>query len=560
MTTATATSVDDRSETTTRWWAILIALLAAAGAALLAPAPWPEGAGEIQVTVLDETTAIPVEVGDPTPIETDGVAIPTGVPIDSRVSVVVSAPGTDLQPDDVAVDLVLPDGTVEVVPVLEVDGSQATATRQPPFLSAVVMAVLAGAIVLWVSEAVPLFVTSLTIPIVLAVGGVGSAREVLAPFFDPIIVLFFAGFLLAEAMHKVELDRVAATRLVAVAGRGPLPLFLALLATSAFMSMWMSNTAAVTVMIPIVLAVTAPLEDLRFQKIAVLGVAYAATAGGVGSAIGTPANPIALRFINELTGRPVTFTDWFAFGLPMLFVFLPAMAAYLWMTGGLRLDPAKLAAASAAGRQEIGRRDPWSRPQLLVLAVFGLVFAGWLTQTWHGISAGIVALAGVVALAVIGKIVPADLGRISWSTLLTFGGGLTLGLAMTTSGTSDWLVTRMEGLAGLPPTLVILAVAMAGLLLTTVASNTASAATLVPLAIPLAGIVGIDPVLLVVVVAIATSIDFALVIGTPPTMLAYSTGMFTSREILRRGVPLDVIGVLILVFVVVPIWDLLGVI
>jgi sodium-dependent dicarboxylate transporter 2/3/5 len=158
------------------------------------------------------------------------------------------------------------------------------------------------------------------------------------------------------------------------------------------------------------------------------------------------------------------------------------------------------------------------------------------------VSPGIVALGGVIVLLAAGKVVPDDLGRISWATLLTFGGGLTLGVFMTESGTSDWLVTRLGDPGSLPSLMAVMAVA------------------LVALAVPLAGVMGIDPVLLVMVVAIATSVDFALVIGTPPTMLAYSTELFTAREILRRGAPLDLIGVLLLVLAVIPLWRLFGLI
>jgi sodium-dependent dicarboxylate transporter 2/3/5 len=191
--------------------------------------------------------------------------------------------------------------------------------------------------------------------------------------------------------------------------------------------------------------------------------------------------------------------------------------------------------------------------------VFLLVLAGWLTQTWHEVHPGVVALAGAVVLMVLGHLQSDDLGNISWPTLLTFGGGLSLGLALIDTGASDWLVTRLAGVSDWPQWLGLAAIACAALAMTTVASNTAAAATLVPLAIPLAGLVGADPVQLVVVVALASSIDFALVIGTPPTMLAYGTGLFNAREILRLGIWLDLIGLALLLTAVTSAWQLLGV-
>ncbi len=175
-----------------------------------------------------------------------------------------------------------------------------------------------------------------------------------------------------------------------------------------------------------------------------------------------------------------------------------------------------------------------------------------------GLDTGIVAIGGVVVLAVLGKVIPSDLGRISWTVLIIFGGGLALGVFLVRSGTADWLATRLGGLADVPAPLAVTVMAVVTLLLTAVASNTASAAMMIPLAIPLAAVIGVDPVLLVVVVAIASSIDFALVIGTPPTMLAYSTKMYSVREIFRIGAPLDAIGILILVTIGIAVWRLLG--
>jgi sodium-dependent dicarboxylate transporter 2/3/5 len=172
---------------------------------------------------------------------------------------------------------------------------------------------------------------------------------------------------------------------------------------------------------------------------------------------------------------------------------------------------------------------------------------------------GIVALGGAVALAVLGRVLPEDLGRISWASLLTFGGGLALGFFVLSTGTSDWIATRLDGLAGIPAPIAILLVASVTLGLTMIASNTAAAAMLIPLAIPLAGITGVDPVLMVLVVAIASSIDFALVIGTPPTMLAYSTRLYTPAQIFRVGIVLDLVGILLLTFGMVWVWSLLGV-
>jgi sodium-dependent dicarboxylate transporter 2/3/5 len=267
-----------------------------------------------------------------------------------------------------------------------------------------------------------------------------------------------------------------------------------------------------------------------------------------------------ISFVEKFTGREISFVGWFGFGLPMVLLFLPLMALYLWVVSGVDPPAERFRHAAQAAHEQRRSAGKLSRDQSEVVAVFGAVVALWLTQGWHGQNTGIIALGGAVAMFVLGRIDADDLSRISWPTLLTFGGGLTLGTFMVTSGTSDWLVTQLVGVSGWSDLLAIAVVAVLSLGLTTVASNTAAAATLIPLAIPLAGLLGIEPVLLAAVVAIATSVDFALVIGTPPTMLAYSTNLFTVREILKKGAALDVVGIALLVLVVVPLWRFLGVV
>ncbi len=547
---------------------LVLAVVAGIGVWIGSPAEWDEGSATIEVLVRDVVAvSVPVVVGDSEPIGPvagDGpigatIALPGGVPNDSPIEAVVGLDDPVAGLGDVTVNLVRDGEDTEVVPVLSQEGSTFNAIRRPPDDIGVVLGLLAAVIILWVSEIVPIFVTALAIPVVLTFAGVSSARAAMAPFFDPIIVLFFAGFLMAEAMRRVELDHLAAVAVVARAGRSPRRLFAAMLAISAFMSMWMSNTASVAVLLPIAIAVTEPLGHQGYRKAVVLGLAYAATIGGVGSAIGTPANLLAIDFLDTVTGREINFIDWFAFGLPMVILFLPVMGAYLWWVSGVKVDHDQFADVQAKAQEELAAAPDLTGRQWAVLAVFGAVLAGWLTQQWHGQSPGMVALTGALVLFAVGLIEAADLQRISWPTLLTFGGGLTLGTFMVETGASDWIVAQLGGLASWPTVLGVAAVAAVTLALTTVASNTGSAATLIPLAIPLAGLIGVGPTLLVAVVAIASSVDFALVIGTPPTMLAYSTDLFTVREILRKGSLLDVVGIVILIAAVVPLWQLFGI-
>lgn len=552
---------------------LAVATVVGSALAFVAPGNWPEGVGTANVEFRGEIAiSAPVAVGssDPVTLRSDDRAtpfeltFPDGVPTSGEIVATIrpenpeplAAPALE----DVTLIITLPDGRDELVPIVNWDGTlqQFEALRRPTRQAAIVLGLLGLVVVLWVTEAIPLFVTSLLIPVGLVFAGVAEAAPATEAFFNPIIVLFFAGFLMAEAMHRSGLDHYVAVAITARAGRNAVTLFGAMIGVTAFMSMWMSNTAATAVLIPIAVAITAPLDDARYRRVLILGIAYAATIGGVGSAIGTPANQLAIEFLDQHGGRSISFVEWFAYGLPMVVLFLPIMSVVLWRRRGLRFDSARFREArevAEAERSRLGRPD---RDQLTVLAVFALVAAGWLTQTFHGIHAGIVALAGAVALFVLGKLLPADLASISWSSLLTFGGGLTLGLFLVDTGTSDFVATRLTGMADWPSLLALLGVALVTLLLTTVASNTASAAILIPLAIPLSAVLGIAPATLVVVIAIASSVDFALVIGTPPTMMAYSTRLFSAGQIFRTGLVLDLVGIALLVGAVTRIWELLG--
>lgn len=553
---------------------IAVAVLAGWALSLLAPADWPSGEGTIVVSqggrpVIEATVAVGGAVTIDLAAIVDDTSyrleLPNGIPVDSLIEATVAVAPTESAAtgpaDDLRIDVILPDGRVERLPVVGYDEDRAVmvARRQPTQSSAFALGLLGLVAVLWVTEAVPLFVTSLAIPVLLVIDGAATAQEATAPFFNPIIVLFFAGFLMAQAMTRSGLDHRIAIAVTARSGSGPKTMFISMLAITAVMSMFMSNTAAAAVLIPIAVAVSAPLEDTRFRSMLVLGIAYAATIGGVGSAIGTPANQLAIEFLDGFGYRSITFVEWFLFGLPMLVVFLPVAGVYLWLTHRPRVNRDRFASAhrsAVAEHRAIVRPD---RDEIIVLLVFCGVMVGWLTQSVHGIHPGIVALAGAVALFVVGRLVPEDLGRISWSSLLTFGGGLTLGYFLVSSGTSDWIATQLDGLGAVPTWAAVMAVAALTVGLTTVASNTASAAILIPLALPIAPVIGVDPVVLVVVVAIASSIDFALVVGTPPTMIAYATGLFTAGTIFRKGILLDLLGIVLLSLGIVQIWHLMGI-
>lgn len=435
-------------------------------------------------------------------------------------------------------------------------------TMRMPINAQIVLALLFVVAGLWLTELVPLAATALLIPIVAVVAGVGGATTVLAAFADPIIMLFLAGFLMAEGMRRTGIDRWVALQILQHASVQPAYLMLTMMGLTAFLSMWMSNTASVAIMMPIALAILSKIPDEQepsgFRKALILAIAYAATLGGIGSAIGTPANMLAMTYLNQYTAAGLAFVDWFAYGVPLVLLLLPLSWLYLLFSFHLRPQQVAVPIQRDHYAQELATLGPLTQPQTLILVIFCGVMALWLTEEWHGIDTAIVALGGAFLLFLLRMIQQEDLQRINWNALLTFGGGLTIGTLLVNTGVSDWVALQLIGLSILPAVVVIFLVASLTLLIGAFISNTACAAMLIPLAIPLAQLLGLDPRLLVVVVAIASSLDFALVVGTPPTMMAYATGFFHTSEIFRRGIIIDLLGVLLLSFVVVWIWWLWG--
>jgi sodium-dependent dicarboxylate transporter 2/3/5 len=452
----------------------------------------------------------------------------------------------------------------QILPPVEKNGDWLDFSMRIPFKTKIATALMLTVAGLWLTEIIPLAAAAFLVPIVLVIARVSSASAVLAPFAHPIIFLFLAGFLLAEAMRRTGFDRLIALTILSKSSSRPASLMLTMMAITAFLSMWMSNTASVAMIIPIALAVIDRIPEAAgqtgFRRALILGVAYAGAIGGIGSAIGTPANILAMTFLSEYSGTNLTFIDWFSYGLPIVLLMVPVIWGFLLLSFKVRTTDVEDYVSPDVYREELAAQGGLQKEQRIVLLVFVLTIALWLSEGWHGISSGIVALIGALILFFSGTLETEDLNRVNWNALLTFGGGLSIGTILVETGFSDWIALKLVGLASLPQALVIFLVAGMTLLIGAFISNTACAAMLIPLAIPLAQLLQIDPRLMVAVVAIGSSIDFALVIGTPPTMLAYSTGLFDTSEIFRRGIILDLIGVVLLSSLIIWIWDVLGVI
>ena len=446
---------------------------------------------------------------------------------------------------------------------------------QPLVSSNSAVMILVVVAILWFSEGISLVATSLLIPILIVLTDIRTPQAALSPFFDPAVVLIFGGFLIGRALTKYELDKRLALLILSNSAGSGSSLILTVMGVTAFLSMWISNTASAAIMIPIALAVISRIRSVetrdKYGKALVLGVAYSATLGGVASLVGSPPNPLAATYINSFLGVQFTFMSWIPFGLPVVLIMLPLIWQWIMFRFKLPKGIEEMHELKELSYKEYLKLGPMPTEQKLVVLVFISTIVLWFTEKlpdfiadaigWsgHGISSAVVALLGGLSLMILRLLDEKDVSSgISWSSLLILGSGITLGGAMIDTGLSSFIAHQMSGLGVFPSFIVVIIIGCIAVLVTMVASNTGAAVILIPIAIPLATGLGIDPLLIVMVIAIAVSMDFALPTGTPPSTIAYSTGKVEMREMVSTGLIVDFISIIVVTVVVVWLWGLLG--
>ena len=503
------------------------------------------------------------------------VPLSTVITTDNPITFVINATGDTINADSIHLVLTNIEGFNVTLRPTRQSGQIFTIEYQPLVNSRAAVMILGVVAILWFTEGISLVATSMLIPVLIVLTNIRQPTEALAPFFDPAVALIFGGFLIGRALTKYELDKRLALLILSRARGAGGSLILVVMAVTAFLSMWISNTASAAIMIPIALAVITRIRDTeirnKYGKALVLGVAYSATLGGVGSLVGSPPNPLAATYINSFLGIQFSFMSWLPFGLPVMLIMLPIIWQWILFRFKIPKDIDEIDDLKEISKKEYLRLGPMSTEQKLVIAIFASVIILWLTEKlpdfvataigWsgHGISSSVVALIGGVSLLILRLLDEKDVSsHISWSSLLILGSGIALGGAMIDTGLSAFLALQMSGLGIFPATIVIVIVGIVAVLVTMVASNTGAAVILIPIAIPLATGLGIDPLLITMVIAIAVSMDFALPTGTPPSTIAFSTGKVNMREMVTTGLIVDLIAVLVVTLLVVWIWGLFG--
>ena len=392
------------------------------------------------------------------------------------------------------------------------------------------LALLATIAWLWLTEALHVSVTALLVPLLAAASGVLAFPEALLQFADPVVFLFLGGFALAAGLQRQGLDRWMAGQVLRRAGASFGRAVRWLFWLTAFLSMWISNTATAAMMLPLALGLLAPLpldEHRRTWMYVLLGVAFSANIGGIGTLVGSPPNAIAAAAVG------MGFAEWMSWGLPLVLVMMPLMEIGLRLVLRPRLDVMVTPPPAPGG---------WTTAQQKMLALFGFTVLLWVfgapLGAVLGFAQGYDAAVALLALVLLHGLRLAgwqDVERSTeWGVLLLFGGGLTLSKALAASGAAAWLATQLGGpLAALPAWVCIALMVLFALLLTEVTSNTASAALLIPLFLGLAP--HVERVPLAVLVAVGTSCTFMLPVATPPNAIVFGSGHVPQRMMILGG-------------------------
>lgn len=390
----------------------------------------------------------------------------------------------------------------------------------------------------WALEIIPLFATSLIVILLQAfllakAGGVIGIAEndytvFLIPFANPVIMLFLGGFVLAKAFQKYKIDRWIAAHLLRLFGTKPFFVLLGFMIATAFLSMWISNTATTALMIAMIFPLLSNLEqDDPYKKALVLAVAFAAMIGGVATPVGTPPNAIAIGFLAE-RGIYLNFLSWMLMATPLAVVLIVITCVLLYC-----LFPARKRFLDF----RLGEGGPFSGRAKLVLILAALTAFLWMSAGWHKIPEALVALLAAGLLCAFSLIDRSDFRSIEWDILVLMWGGLALGEGMEKSGLARWIIGlpifSYDGFG------LIVVFCLTAVLLSTFMSNTATVNLLIPIAL---SIPGQNPVVMATVIALASSFDIALPIATPPMAIAYGTGEIPVRDMLKAGIVVSLIA------------------
>ncbi len=421
---------------------------------------------------------------------------------------------------------------------------------------AITAAVTVICVIWWVFEPVPIPVTSLIPLAVFQISGVLTKDEIGQSYGSPLILLLLGGFILSKSMERSGAHLRLALFMVNLFGNSSSKrLVLGFMVTAAALSMWISNTATTLMLLPVAMAVAHQAEDKQVTVPLMLGIAYAASIGGIGTPIGTPPNLVFMQVYEQQFNHNIGFTEWMSWGIPVVLCMIPV--TWLWLTR-------KLTFSGGFNMPEVGC---WSSVEKRVMMIFTLTAIAWITRkepfggwsNWLDLPAANDASVALIAVILM-FVVPAGKDRedgerlldwktastIPWGILLLFGGGICLAKAFGVSGLSSSIAENLAGLSTLPVWLMIFAICLGVTFLTETTSNTASTVLLMPVLAATAMGSNIDPKLLMIPATISASCAFMMPVATAPNSIVYGSGFFTTRNMAKEGIILNFTGAVII--------------
>lgn len=412
--------------------------------------------------------------------------------------------------------------------------------------------------IFWMTEAIPIPITALLPLLLFPLLGIAKIDAAASPYANPLVFLFMGGFIIALAMQRWKLHKRIALNIIKLIGIRPRAIIFGFMVASASVSMWISNTATAMMMLPIGISVIELasrnkiepefLAEPNFGRLLMLGIAFGTSIGGLGTLIGTPPNALLAAFMNQNFGYHIGFLQWMLIGIPLVLVGLPL--SYLILTRivyPIRME--YLPGGQEFIDDELKGLGPMTFPEKMVAIIFALVALLWITNPLikkiiPGLSDPNIAIGGATLLFFIpldgqkGKFLMdwKTAEKLPWGVLLLFGGGLTLASAIHTSGLAEWIGNSIAHLKEFPIIILILLCTAMVVFLTELTSNTATAATFLPIMSSVALGIGQNPLLLLVPAALGSSCAFMLPVSTPPNAIVYGSGYITIPQMARAGI------------------------
>ncbi|MEM7096974.1 MAG: SLC13 family permease [Pseudomonadota bacterium] len=422
--------------------------------------------------------------------------------------------------------------------------------------AAITLGITTWVVLWWMFQPIPIPVTSLLPLALFPMTGVLTSQQVGMAYGHPLVLLLMGGFLLATALERSGAHRrIALSMIKAFGGTSSRRLVLGFMLASAVLSMWISNTATVLMLLPVAIAVIDSTEDKELVVPLLLGMAYGASIGGMGTPIGTPPNVVFMGVYEQTTGQTIGFGTWMSWALPVVAVMLPL--AGLWITRKLRYQ----------GDFNLPDPGKWRTVEKRVFMVFALTAFFWVTRTepfggwstWLYVpytNDAIVAFLGVVVLFVVpdgegGRLLDWETAnKIPWGMLILFGAGITIASAFISSGLSATIGESLEALSTFHALIMIGLICLAVTFLTEVTSNTATTTLLMPILAAAAVGAAIDPKLFMIPAALSASCAFMLPVATPPNVVAFSTGRLEIQTMIKEGFALNLLGAIVITGIV----------